>query len=87
MSAIIADGSRGGPLYPLANQLNHDLTHLSLDVLQDRAGLRGDEDVAGFGQIHSGTRACAPIRTFRTRCMAHHVNGLSACWRGAAEFW
>lgn len=57
VSAIIAEGSRGGPLYPLANQLNHDRTHLSLDLLQDRAGLGGDGDVVGFEQIDAGTRA------------------------------
>ena len=44
VSAVIAAGSQGGPLFPLANQLNHDLTHLQLWEM--RAGPRGDEDGA-----------------------------------------
>ena len=32
---IMLRGSRGGPLAPLADQLNHDLTHLKLDWLLD----------------------------------------------------
>ncbi len=32
---IIALGSRGGPLFPLADQLNHDMTHLQGQRLED----------------------------------------------------
>jgi hypothetical protein len=42
IATVVAAGSRGGPLFPLANQLNHDLTHLQLR--DGRAGRRGDGD-------------------------------------------
>ncbi len=35
---IVARGSRGGPLEPLANQLNHDLTHLQGQRLEGMVG-------------------------------------------------
>jgi hypothetical protein len=40
VSAVIVGGSQGGPLFPLANQLNHDLTHLQLR--ENRAGPSAD---------------------------------------------
>lgn len=55
VSAVIAAGSQGGPLFPLANQLNHDLTHLQLWEM--RAGQRGDEDGAASGQHRPETQA------------------------------
>jgi hypothetical protein len=57
VSAIIAGGSRGGPLFPLSNQLNHDLTHLNLGLRADHPRLRGDEDAAGSGRARYETRA------------------------------
>lgn len=48
VSATISAGSRGGPLFPLANQLNHDLTRLQLR--ENRAGLGGDGGGAASGQ-------------------------------------
>jgi len=50
VSAILARGSRGGPLLPLANQLNHDLTHLNLEMWDAHAGLRGGQAGTTIGQ-------------------------------------
>ena len=36
--AIMVRGSRGGPLAPLASQLNHDLTHLQGQRLEEMVG-------------------------------------------------
>lgn len=60
VAAIIAGASRGGPLLPLANQLNHDLTHLNLELWEALAGPRRFEDAAGFGQIQSETQVPLP---------------------------
>jgi len=40
---ILAQGSRGGPLSPLANQLNHDASHLQGQRLQDSLGQLASE--------------------------------------------
>ena len=58
VSAVIAAGSQGGPLFPLANQFNHDLTHLQLR--ENRAWPRGDEDGAASGQHRTEIRASRP---------------------------
>ena len=40
---IVVRGSRGGPLEPLAAQLNHDVTHLQGQRLEGRVGQLADE--------------------------------------------
>ena len=40
---IVMRGSRGGPLAPLADQLNHDITHLQGVRLEELVGLLAEE--------------------------------------------
>lgn len=44
LQEIVVRGARGGPLEPLASQLNHDVTHLDLQELRSTVG-RLDADV------------------------------------------
>ena len=48
---IVARGSRGGPLEPLANQLNHDVTHLQGQRLEGMLGQLVDEARGAFSRL------------------------------------
>jgi hypothetical protein len=57
---IVARGSRGGPLFPLASQLNDDMTHLQGQQLAGMVGeLAGEVREAQARQ--DDTRAAAPV--------------------------
>jgi tetratricopeptide (TPR) repeat protein len=56
---IVVRGSRGGPLEPLAAQLNHDLTHLQGQTLEEMVGqLAGDVRMA-LAHLDAG-QPCPP---------------------------
>jgi tetratricopeptide (TPR) repeat protein len=53
---IVSRGARGGPLEPLAGQLNHDVTHLQGQRVEgklDQLARSVEEALAGFGRILS----------------------------------
>jgi hypothetical protein len=53
LSEIVTQGSRGGPLSPLANQLNHDVTHLQGEQIHD--GVRQIlETLVRLGAVRAG---------------------------------
>ena len=59
---IMARGSRGGPLAPLADQLNHDVTHLQGQRLEGMLGRLADQ-VTALAQAGSGPKASRkPVR-------------------------
>jgi len=43
MREIVSRGARGGPLFPLASQLNDDVTHLQSDRIEEMLGQLTDE--------------------------------------------
>src|ERR1019366_639659 len=58
---IMVRGSRGGPLEPLAGQLNHDVTHLKGDRLEGAVAALAAEVRAALAQ-GSGGAAGRPVR-------------------------
>jgi len=48
---IVARGARGGPLEPLANQLNHDVTHIQGQRLEGMLGELVDEARRAFSRL------------------------------------
>ncbi len=66
---IVARGSRGGPLAPLADQLNHDVTHLQGQRLEGMLGQLADEvrqALARLGGNPAVTTAEESVRTGNT---------------------
>ncbi len=58
---IMLRGSRGGPLAPLAGQLNHDVTHLEGQRLEGMLAQLADQ-VMTLAQAGSATLASRPVR-------------------------
>jgi hypothetical protein len=58
---IMARGSRGGPLEPLANQLNHDVTHLQGHRIEAVLGQLGGEVREALARIGGTQAAAAPV--------------------------
>jgi hypothetical protein len=56
---IVVSGSRGGPLFPLASQLNDDVTHLQVRRLESVVDQRADELLRAIGRL-DGARGAAP---------------------------
>ena len=69
---VLIRGSRGGPLAPLADQLNHDMTHLQSKRLEGMLARLADDVQDGGGRgplalvIHAG--CWADQRVDRKRC-------------------
>ena len=59
---IITRGSRGGPLFPLASQLNDDVTHLQGQRIEDMLGYLADEVRQALARL-GGTHAVAAVPT------------------------
>jgi hypothetical protein len=67
---IVVRGSRGGPLEPLANQLNHDVTHLQGQRLEGMLGPLVDEARGAFSRLNDRDhQACTP--RLEARVTAH----------------
>lgn len=63
LKEILVQGSRGGPLFPLAAQLNDDMTHLQGQRIEDRLGkLAGEvrESLAGLERTHAAAFSMQP---------------------------
>jgi tetratricopeptide (TPR) repeat protein len=57
LQEIVARGSRGGHLFPLASQLNHDMTHLQGEHLKNMVGRLRDEVRVAIAQLDPGELA------------------------------
>jgi hypothetical protein len=57
---IVARGSRGGPLFPLAAQLNHDVTHLQSQQIQDAVREIGTQIREALDRLDSARPAEQP---------------------------
>ena len=65
MREIVARGLRGGPLAPLAEQLNHDVTHLYLQQLEGTVGRLAAELRAAPARLEIGTAAAPMLESAR----------------------
>ena len=65
MREIVARGLRGGPLAPLAEQLNHDVTHLYLQQLEGTVGRLAAELRAAPARPETGTAAAGVVESAR----------------------
>jgi tetratricopeptide (TPR) repeat protein len=64
LEEIFVRGSRGGPLFPLASQLNDDVTHLQGQRIEDMLGeLAGEvrEALARLGRTHAEAFSAQPL--------------------------
>jgi hypothetical protein len=59
LQEIVVRGSRGGPLFPLASQLNDDVTHLQGQRIEAMVGQLADEVRQALALL-DGTHAAAP---------------------------
>src|SRR6185437_7916454 len=59
---IVMRGSRGGPLFPLASQLNDDVTHLQGQQIHDALQQLGNEILDALARLE-GARITAAART------------------------
>jgi YVTN family beta-propeller protein len=82
---IVVRGARGGPLAPLAAQLNHDVTHLQGQRIEHILG-RLDNDVQeALGQLGSGHAAPAASATPPVRETGQHEATLAGPHTEPAE--
>ncbi len=73
---IVARGSRGGPLQPLADQLNHDVTHLQGQQTHDALQQIRSEILEAFDRLDATTRTAEQPRSHRGADVALHVEQL-----------
>ncbi len=100
---IVARGARGGPLAPLASQLNHDVTHLQGLRLESMLGQLADEvrealarrQVAQVPETVGGTTAARHVFISYVREDSRQVDRLQRAleaaglrvWRDTADLW
>ncbi len=72
---IVARGSRGGPLAPLAAQLNHDVTHLQGQQIHDAVGQLGREIRESLARLDAAQTVAQPHSQTMTD-LALHVEQL-----------
>jgi hypothetical protein len=76
---IIVRGSRGGPLEPLAGQLNHDVTHLQGQQLEHMLGLLASEVREALAGLRIGqTPSAAPGLSGVSRPAARELHPTAA---------
>ena len=63
---IVARGASGGPLFPLASQLNHDVTHLQSQRLEGIFGQLADEVREALSRIDSSFSGSVQLRAERS---------------------
>jgi tetratricopeptide (TPR) repeat protein len=60
LAEIVTRGAWGGPLFPLASQLNHDVTHLEGQRLEGMLGQLADEVRAALARVDASSAIAAP---------------------------